>query len=87
MGDFNCNLASPQPDKNTVLLTSLADVYGLHQLINNPTLVTDTSSTLIDVIFTNCSDKVACSGVSRVSLSDHSLVYAFRKITTVMCFQ
>ena len=33
MGDFNCNLASPQPDNSTVLLSNLAGVYGLHQLI------------------------------------------------------
>ena len=26
MGDFNCNLASPQPDNNTVLLNSIIDV-------------------------------------------------------------
>ena len=44
-----------------VLLTNLADVYGLHQFINKPTRVTDTSSTLIDVIFTNCPNKVDCS--------------------------
>ena len=36
MGDFNCNFASSQPDNNTVLLSNLSDVYGLHQLINTP---------------------------------------------------
>ena len=81
MGDFNCNFASSQPDNNTALLSNLADVYGLYQLIKDPTRVTCTSSTLIDVIFTNYLDRVVCSGVSHVSLSDHSLVYAFRKIS------
>ena len=33
MGDFNCNLASPQPDINTVLLTNIVDIYNLYQLM------------------------------------------------------
>ena len=81
MGDFNCNLASPQPDINTVLLTNIVDIYNLYQLIDSPTRITITSSTLIDVILRNCQNNVVSAGVSHVSLSDHSLVYAFRKIS------
>ena len=81
MGDFNCNLASPQPDVNTVLLTNIVDIYNLYQLIDSPTRITNTSSTLIDVIFTNCQNNIVSAGVSHVSLSDHSLVYAFRNIS------
>ena len=39
------------------------------------------SSTLIDVIFTSHPDNVSCSGVSHVGISDHSLIYVFRKIS------
>ena len=81
MGDFNCNLASPQPDINTVLLTNIIDIYNFFKLIGSPTRITNTSSTLIDVIFTNCQNNIVSAGVSHVSLSDHSLVYAFRKIS------
>ena len=81
MGDFNCNFASSQPDNNTVLLSNLSDVYGLRQLINTPTGVKSASSTLTDVIFTNYLDRVVCSSVSHVSLSDHSLVYVFREVS------
>ena len=80
MGDFNCNLASPQPDINTVLLTNIVNIYNLYQLIDSPTPITITSS-LIDVIFTNCQNNIVSAVVSHVSLSDHSLVYAFRKIS------
>ena len=80
MGDFNCNLASPQLDINTVLLTNIFDISNLYQLIDSPTRITNTSSTLIDVIFTNCQNNIVSTGVSHVSLSDHSLVYAFCKI-------
>ena len=81
MGDFNCNLASPQPDTNTVLLTNIIDIYSLYQLIDSPTRITNTSSTLIDVILTNYQNNIVSAGVSHVSLSDHSLVYALRKIS------
>jgi len=47
MGDFNCSLASPQPDINTVLLTNIVDIYNLYQLIDSPTRIANTSSTLI----------------------------------------
>ena len=76
MGDFNCNLASPLPDISTVLLTNIVDICNLLQLIDSPTRIT-TTSTLIDVIFTNCQNNIVSAGVSHVSLSDHSLVYAF----------
>lgn len=79
-GDFNCNFALCQSDDNTVLLSNLSDVYRLHQLINILTRVTSASSTLIDVAFTNCLDRVVCLGVSHVSLSDGSLVYVFCKV-------
>jgi len=81
MGDFNCNLASPLPDISTVLLTNIVDIYNLHQLIDSPTHITHTSTTLIDVIFTNCQNNIVSAGVSHVSVSDHSLICVFRKIS------
>ena len=70
-----------QTDNNTVLLSNLSDVYGLHQLINILTRVTYASSTLIDVAFRKCLDRVVCSVVSHVSLCHHSLVYVFCKVS------
>ena len=66
---------------NSHLLSDITDLYGLHQLINEPTRVTDTTSTLIDLIYTNYPDKVVCSGVCHVSISDHSLIFAYRKLS------
>ena len=36
---------------------------------------------LIDLIYTNYPDKVDYSGVCNVSISDHSLVFAYRKLS------
>ena len=53
----------------------------MHQLINEPTHITEKRSTTIDLIFANEPDKIVCSGVSHVGISDHSLIYAFRKLS------
>ena len=71
MGNFNCNLASPQPDINTVLITNIVNIYNLHQLIDSPTFITNISSTLIDVMFTNCLNNIVSISVSHVGQSDH----------------
>ena len=76
LGDFNCNLAISRYDNDTRKLVSVTDVYGLHQLINEPT--TETSQTLIDLIYTNCPDKIVWSSVRHIGISDHSIVFAYK---------
>ena len=65
----------------------ITDRIGLHSvllplLITKPTRITPLSSTLIDVIFTNLLDNTTCSGVSHFGISDHSLIYVYRKISS-----
>ena len=43
--------------------------------------VTDKSSSLIDLIYTNSPERVVCSGVAHVGISDHSLVYVYPKLS------
>ena len=80
MGDMNWNIAS-MSDTNSLLLSDINNLHGLHQLINEPTRVTDTASTLIDLIYTNYPDKVVCSGVCHVSISDHRFIFVYRKLS------
>ena len=61
---------------------SLFILYGLKQLINEPTRVTKFSSTLIDLIYTNYTDRVGCSEVSNIAISDHSVVYVYRRLSS-----
>ena len=68
-------------DNDTGKLMSITDVDGLQQLITEPKRVTPTSSTLIDVIYTNFPDKIVCSGVCHISISDHRMVFAYRKLS------
>ena len=53
--------------------------YQLLQLINQPTRVTSETCT-IDLFITNNDESIIDSGVYPVSISDHNLIYAVRKI-------
>ena len=45
--------------------------FGLKQLIQQPTRITSTSSSLIDHVLTNANDKISQSGILDIGLSDH----------------
>ena len=78
-GDLNCNLLEPGCSEAVALLDFCKGV-NLTQLINEPTRVTDTSSTLLDVIITSNTNLVECSGVLPCYISDHYLVHATLKL-------
>ena len=80
LGDLNCNLLQEKPLFNipTKKLDSLYELYQLTQLINEPTRITITTTSLIDHVVTNTPEKISHSGVVHTGISDHSLVYAIR---------
>ena len=53
------------------------------QLIDEATRVTITTSSLIDHIVTNTPEKMSDFGVIHTGLSDHSLIFAIRKISVL----
>ena len=57
-GDLNCDVSKFPPDAHTRRLQFLSCIYQLEQLINEPTRVTRTSATLINLIFTNLTFKI-----------------------------
>ena len=75
LGDFNCNILSNPPEVHTTHLLDLMVDYQLAQLIKDPTRVNAESQTL-----TNKEDNISHSGVYTLSISDHNLIYAVRKI-------
>ncbi len=60
--------------------SSVCNLFGLKQLISEPTRVTDKSSTLLDHILCNNQEKVCQSGVISVGISDHYMTYVSRKV-------
>ena len=79
IGDINCNILKSPRDSNTNKLMFLTVLYNLEQLIKEPTRVTNTSSSLIDLILTNQPNNISYSGVIDLGMSDHSLIYAVKK--------
>jgi hypothetical protein len=79
LGDLNVDLISTtaSPIKNK--LKAILDIYGIKQLINEPTRITLSSRTLIDLCLINTPSHVVDAGVVYLSISDHSLIYAIRK--------
>jgi exonuclease III len=76
LGDFNCNMLSKYALSSKI--KELCSSSFLKQLIKEPTRVTKSSSTLIDLILTN-SSCVSKSGVISIGISDHNLIYVVRE--------
>ena len=76
MGDLNIDLSLNTNRK----WQHLIELFDLTQLIKDPTRVTETSSTIIDHIYTSNPENIVESFVSNYSLSDHFPVCTTRKI-------
>ena len=70
-GDFNLNFLD---NANRAKIMSVFDQYSLYQLINEPTHSTETSSTLIDLLFTRNPENIIISGAGDAFL-DQNLRY------------
>lgn len=79
LGDVNCNLLPGTNAHISTFLINIFYIYGLGQLIREPTRATSVSNTLIDLCITNSPEKVSNSGVIHLGISDHSLVFLTRK--------
>ena len=75
-GDFNINFLQPESYPTSFFQLNVIEPFGLSQVIKEPTRVTATTSTLIDLILVNNPDNVKTCGVVDVpGISDHHLVY------------
>ena len=81
LGDFNCDfIAKRSPCNVTKQLKSLFKSYNFSQLIESPTRTVPGSSTLLDLIVTNCPSVISSCGVLSSGLSDHDMIYCVRKL-------
>ena len=72
-GDLKCDLLTDNP--RGIALQSFCIAMNATQLVNDPTRVTQQSSTLIDVVLTSDPALVKANGVLEMTISDHFLVY------------
>ena len=76
MGDFNLD----QYTNTNRKWLNLIELFDLSQLISQPTRVTETSSTIIDHVYTSHPENILESFVSHYSVSDHFPVCFSRKV-------
>ena len=69
LGDLNDNFLDRQSK-----LQKIVSILNFSQMIEKPTRITNTSSTLIDVAITNSKEKVLTAEVQACHVSDHELI-------------
>ena len=74
LGDLKCNVLNHNDAASQALL-NFCTAFNLTQMINQPTRISETSTTLIDVILASNTDLVKEARVLPCSISDHDLVY------------
>ena len=86
LGDTNCDLLAEEEvvslnveHNNTKRIAELYQLYDLIQLIGEPTRETCHTSTLLDYIAVSTASNIVESGVLKVSLSDHNMIFCVRK--------
>ena len=79
VGDINCNLLDTELTAQNRRLVDIMDIYQLKQIIKEPTRVTNNATSLIDLFITNNPHRIKTSGVIRVGISDHYVIYACTK--------
>ena len=75
IGDLNCDVLNPMKSWQTKKLFEIIEAYNCRQFISCPTRVTKTTSTAVDLIFTNAPSKFSTSGVLEIAMTDHYLIY------------
>ena len=68
-------------------LKQFLSMFDLKQLIGEPTRVTDTSATILDLLLVSEPSKICQSGVTNLGLSDHMLTYCTRKVKISFVYQ
>lgn len=79
LGDFNIDLNVVGSLQADALVDAVA-TFGLVQIIETPTRITQTRSSLIDLIFVSDRNLVLESGAREVHLADHELIYCSLKV-------
>ena len=69
LGDLNDNILDRQSK-----LQKVVNILNFSQMIDNPTRITTTSRTLIDVAITNNKEKVLSADVEACHISDHEMI-------------
>ena len=78
MGDFNCDFMGKCNSSLYKSFKELINTFKWIQLIDSPTIVTDSSLSCIDLIFSSDENKISLSGVIPIGINDHFMTYCTR---------
>ena len=81
IGDFNGNVGATLLESHTKKLLDICNLYQYHQLIREPTRITEKTASTIDLFITKNNDLFMQSGVCHIGISDHSLIFSVRKFS------
>ena len=87
LGDLNFDLLKIEETFYIRKYKEFCQMYGLKQLINQPTRITENTATLLDHILTNSKDRISQYGIINTGLSDHQLIYCTRKVSREKFFE
>ena len=77
LGDLNIDFKNSETSLYKSL-TGLLDLNGLSQIIDEPTRITPTSSSILDHVIVSMKEKIKGSGVIGVGFSDHLITFCSR---------
>jgi hypothetical protein len=80
IGDMNINMLAESSNRDA--LVDLCSTFNFAQLVKDPTRITETSQTLIDVALTTNENIIQDCKVIISSISDHNLVHMTLKLKT-----
>ena len=80
LGDLNCDVIKSPCDTHTTKHLNICTLYQPKQFIGQPTRVTKTSATLIDLVLANNPESISNIGGVNLGISDHSLLFAVQKM-------
>ena len=79
LGDFNINFGDNN-SPSTKRYNDIIMINNFYQLIDMPTRITPTTSTILDHILCNTKENVTQSGILDLGISDHMVIFCTRKI-------
>ena len=84
-GAFNIDLLKHETHSNTKIFLDVMYSLGLYPLIDKPTRITDSSTTLIDNIFTNELRYNLTCGILFNDITDHLPIFALCEYNISRC--
>lgn len=75
LGDFNLDMLKQDSNNNVSRLLAITDTFGLKQAVNEPTRISKTSFSILDLVFTNCDYNVDIE-ILELNIADHCCVYS-----------